>query len=75
MRIAWVALALSVAALAVAVSSLMRDQGGADGHRCGVSEAGVISCVSGDTPLNYRERGCAPGGTAEGIIFWGCARP
>jgi hypothetical protein len=75
-KLAVVALVISLAALGVAGFALISDSSStSDRHRCGGGERaypGVVTCISNDTPRDYHERKCLPYRTEGRLTRWAC---
>lgn len=43
-----------------------------DDVRCGKVSPNVVSCVGGDTPRDFKKRGCFPLQNSGSVTFWRC---
>ena len=72
-----ISLLMSAVALGLATYSVVSGPSG-EQHRCGRSPGAaesVVSCISNDTPSNYKERACAPSGSSGRVVVWLCSKP
>ena len=72
-RLAVAALLISCAALAIALYAL-GSRSTDDKHRCG-TDGYVVSCISNDTPADYKDRDCVPRATEGRVTIWDCSKP